>query len=103
MNNTTINFPEDFVKSVEEMDEMCDQQENIAAVMLYRLMFRHECNLSILDYYADKILEALSSGDSEFAAEDYRYYLEYLKRVIPTEYGSYRRMFEEYLYGLQNN
>ena len=81
---------------------MCSEYENIAASMLYRLMFRHECNLSILDYYADKIFEALSGGCSEYAEEDYRNYLEYLKRVIPSVYTSYREMFEENLQDFYN-
>ena len=102
MNSTTINFPDDFVKSIKELNEMCLQQENIAASMLYRLMFRHECNLSILDYYADKILDALVGFGGEYAEEDYRNYLEYLKRVIPSVYTSYREMFEENLQDFHN-
>lgn len=95
MKRTTVTFPDDFVKSIEAMNEMCSQYENIAAAMLYRLMFRKEFNISILDYYADKIIEDLSENKSEFAAEDYHNYLGYLRVVLPNEFYEHRKVLRD--------
>lgn len=100
---TTELFPEDFIKSIGELNEMCLQQEDRAVAMLYRLMFRHERNIHVLDRYADQILDALFGFGGEYAEEDYRNYLQYLKAAVPSEYQGHKEMFEDDLQSLQDD
>ena len=89
MNETTdtpkFQLPDDLVQSIGALNEMCSQQEDSAAAMMYRLMFRHESNINVLDRYADQILDALAGFGGEYAEEDYRNYLQYLQAVLPSE------------------
>ena len=70
--------------------------QNFAAAMLYRLMFRHEKNISVLDKYSDQLLDGLAGIGSIYVKEDYKNFLQYLKTVVPSEYETHKRMFDEY-------
>ena len=39
----------------------------------------------------------------EYAEEDYRNYLQYLKAAVPSEYQEHKEMFEDDLKSLQDN
>ena len=99
----SLEITEGLVKSIASLNELCSQQEDSAAAMLYRLMFRHERNINILDNCADKILDTLLGFGSEYAEEDYRNYLQYLKTVLPEEYEGHKEMFEEDMKDLQDD
>ncbi len=62
MDDKKLELPEDFINSIRDLNALCSQQEDSAVAMLYRLMFRHERNIDILDSYADRIL--MLFGDS---------------------------------------
>lgn len=64
------------------MNDALAQQQDSAAAMLYRLMFRHERNINVLDRYADQVLDGVCGMGSSFAEEDYMNYLQYLKVVV---------------------
>ncbi len=64
--------------------------------MLYRLMFQHERNISVLDTYADQLLDGLCGFVSKYDEIDYKNYLQYLKVVVPAEYEGHKEMFDEY-------
>lgn len=68
----------------------------LAAAMLYRLMFRHERNISVLDKYSDQLLDGLLGMGGEFVEEDYKNFLQYLKIVVPSEYEAHKKMFDEF-------
>ncbi len=96
MDDKKLELSEDFINSIRDLNALCSQQEDSAVAMLYRLMFRHERNIDILDSYA------LCGFGGEYAEEDYRNYLQYLKAVVPEEYESHKNMFEEDLKMLQD-
>ena len=98
-----IELSEDFIKTIGSLNEMCSQHENMCAAMLYRLMFKHERNIRILDSYADGVLDALLGFGGEYAEEDYRNYLQYLSFVIPKEYEGHKEMFENNLKDLEDD
>ncbi len=102
MDDKKLELSEDFINSIRDLNALCSQQEDSAVAMLYRLMFRHERNIDILDSYADRIFDALWGFGGEYAEEDYRNYLQYLKAVVPEEYESHKNMFEEDLKMLQD-
>ncbi|MBR6199648.1 MAG: hypothetical protein IKQ61_05225 [Spirochaetales bacterium] len=95
-------LPDDLVQSIGALNEMCSQQEDSAAAMMYRLMFRHESNINVLDRYADQILDALAGFGGEYAEEDYRNYLQYLQAVLPSEVPIHKDFFEEELRDLND-
>ena len=90
-------LPKELLDSIAGLNELMSQQQDQAAAMLYRLMFRHEQNLHVLDRYSDIVLEGVSGMGSEFAKEDYRNFLQYLSYVIPDEYAPHKEMYEEEL------
>lgn len=92
-----IELPKELMESIAGLNELMSQQQDQAAAMLYRLMFRHERNLHVLDHYSDVVLEGVSGMGSEFAKEDYRNFLQYLSYVIPDEYAPHKEMYEEEL------
>ena len=98
-----IELSEDLIKTIGSLNEMCSQHENMCAAMLYRLIFKHERNIRILDSYADDVLDALLGFGGEYAEEDYRNYLQYLSFVIPKEYEGHKEMFENDLKDLQDD
>ena len=99
----SIELPNKLIKSVGELNILCSQQADSAAANLYRLMFKHERNINKLDTYADRILDGLYGFGGEYAEEDYRNYLQYLKIVVPQEYEEHKEMFEKDLKDLQND
>ena len=62
-----IELPKELLESIAGLNELMSQQQDQAAAMLYRLMFRHERNLHVLDHYSDVILGGVSGMGSEFA------------------------------------
>ena len=96
-NEEKIELPSELIESIAGLNELVGQQQNQAAAMMYRLMFRHERNIHVLDRYSDVVLEGVSGMGSEFAKEDYRNFLQYLSYVIPNEYAPHKEMYEEEL------
>jgi hypothetical protein len=90
-----IELPKEFMESIAGLNELMGQQQNQAAAMMYRLMFRHERNIRVLDRYTDVVLEGVSGMGCEFAKEDYRNFLQYLLHVAPDEYAPHKRMYDE--------
>ena len=88
-------LPKEFLESIAGLNELMSLQQEQAATMLYRLMFRHERNIHVLDHYSDIVLEGVSGMGSEFAKEDYKNFLQYLSYVIPDEYVPHKRMYDE--------
>lgn len=95
MEDNNITLSQEFIDSISALNDAIAQQQDSAAASLYRLMFRHERNIDILDHYADLILEGISGMGSESTEEDYRNFLQYLKVVVPSELEEHKRMFEE--------
>lgn len=81
-NDEEIHIPEGLVQSIGELGKLCSQQEDSAAAELYRLMFKHERNINVLDQYADIILDCVTGFGGEHAEEDYRNFLQYLRTSI---------------------
>ena len=94
-NENEFELPEEPLDSIAGLNELMSQQQDQAAAMLYRLMFRHERDLHVLDRYSDVVLEGVSGMGSEFAKEDYRNFLQYLSHVIPDEYVPHKEMYDE--------
>ena len=90
-------LPEDFIESIKNLNELVATQHDQAAAMLYRLMFRHEKDLKILDHYADAIFEGIIGFGGEFAEEDYRNYIQYIKCINPKEAEWYQKHLNEEL------
>ena len=88
-------LPKEFLESIAGLNELMSLQQEQAATMLYRLMFRHERNIHVLDHYSGIVLEGVSGMGSEFAKEDYKNFLQYLSYVIPDEYAPHKRMYDE--------
>ena len=61
-NEEEIHIPEELVQSIGELSNLCSQQEDTAAAELYRLMFKHERNINILDHYAESYTQKLWIG-----------------------------------------
>ncbi len=89
-----IQIPKELIESIGVLNDTLALQQDNAAVMLYRLMFRHERNINILDRYADQVLDGVCGMGSSFAEEDYLNYLQYLKVVVPEAYEEYKNMYE---------
>ena len=94
-NEEEIHIPEELIQSISELGKLCSQQEDSAAAELYRLMFKHERNINILDHYADIILDYVIGFGGEHAEEDYRNFLQYLGTVLPSEYKEHKEFFED--------
>ena len=80
--NQDIQFPKELIESIGALNDALAQQQDSAAAMLYRLMFRHERNINILDRYADQVLDGVCGMGSSFAEEDYMNFL----RAVAQEY-----------------
>lgn len=83
------------VESIGHLLDMQEEDNDRKAVALYRAMFANEKDINSLDFnYADHIL-----GYAEFGCQkaviDYKNYLNYLRTIVPEEYPSHLRMFEE--------
>lgn len=83
------------VESIGQLMVMEEEDNDRKAVALYRAMFVNDKDINKLDFnYADHIL-----GYAEFGCQnaviDYKNYLNYLRTIVPEEYPSHLRMFEE--------
>ena len=58
----------ELLDSIAGLNELMSQQQDQAAAMLYRLMFRHERDVRVLDRYSD---------------------------VVPNEYAPHKEMYDE--------
>ena len=83
------------MESIAGLNELMSQHQDQAAAMMYRLMFRHERDLHVLDHASDIVLGGVSGMGSKFAKEDYKNFLLYLSYVIPDEYAPHKRMYDE--------
>lgn len=97
MNDNETDFSKDLIDSIKPLVHMVATSQDSAAAMLYRLMFRQEKNISVLDKYADQILDGLLGIGSQYVEEDYRNFLQYLKVVLPDEYETHKRLFDDSL------
>lgn len=88
-------LPQELKDSLFGLSEMITAEHDKNAAMLYRLMFRHEMDLNVLDRYADSIMDELCGLGSQFAEEDYRNYLQYIKCICPSKYPEYKKCFDE--------
>ena len=88
-------LPKELLEPIAGLNGLMSQQQDQAAAMLYRLMFRHERDVRVLDRYSDVVLEGVSGMGSVFAKEDYRNFLQYLSYVIPSEYAPHKEMYDE--------
>ena len=61
-------LPKELLDSIAGLNELMSQQQDQAAAMLYRLMFRHERDVRVLDRYSD---------------------------VVPNEYAPHKEMYDE--------
>lgn len=61
-------LPSELIESIAGLNELIGQKQNQAAAMMYRLMFRHERNVRVLDRYSD---------------------------VVPNEYAPHKEMYDE--------
>ena len=86
-------FSEDFINQIHSLQTASEQSADIAAAQLYRLMFRHERNLNVLDQWADQVLEGCLWNDS--AEEDYRNYIKYIKAHDEKLATQYQKMLDE--------
>ena len=48
-------LPKELLDSIAGLNELMSQQQDQAAAMLYRLMFRHERDVRVLDRYSDVV------------------------------------------------
>lgn len=84
---------EDLLEQIHSLQTMSEQSSDIAAAHLYRLMFRHERNLNVLDQWADQVLDGCLWSAS--AEEDYRNYIKYIKAHDEKLAAEYQRMLDE--------
>ncbi|SHK42994.1 hypothetical protein [Fibrobacter sp. UWB12] len=92
-----MELPVDFIESIKNQNELVATQHDQAAAMLYRLMFRHEKDLNILDHYADTIFDGIFGFGGDFAEEDYRNYIQYIKCINSKEAEWYQKQLDEEL------
>ena len=83
------------VESIGQLMVMEEEDNDRKAAALYRAMFVNDKDINKLDFnYADDIL-----GYAEFGCQnaviDYKNYLNYLRTIVPEEYPSHLRMFED--------
>lgn len=86
-------FSEDFINQIHSLQTASEQIADIAAAQLYRLMFRHERNLNVLNQWADQVLDGCMWSES--AVEDYRNYIKYLKSHDEKLAAQYQKMLDE--------
>ena len=94
MDTNNNNF-DSLVESIGQLMAMEEADNDHKAAALYRAMFVNDKDINKLDFnYADHIL-----GYAEFGCKnaviDYKNYLNYLRTIVPEEYPSHLRMFEE--------
>ena len=70
MDREDIKLPDELVDSLKSLGQMISASQDAAAAMLYRLMFRHERNISVLDKYSDQLLDGLVEIGNQFVEED---------------------------------
>lgn len=79
MTEKDSDFSNDFVDSLKSIGHRISATQDSTAAMLYRLMFRREKNISVLDKYSDQLLDGLVGIGSIYLEEDYKNFLQYLK------------------------
>ena len=91
----TVNHLDRLVEAFGQLSIMQDEDNDRKAAALYRAMFVNDKDINKLDFnYADHILGYAEFG-CENAVVDYKNYLNYLKAIVPKEYPSHLRMFQE--------
>ena len=86
---------ENFASCFQQLQAIQDKDNDRCAAGLYRAMFKNEFDINKLDWeYTDHILGYAEMG-CEAAAEDYRNYLQYLRRIYKEEYLAHKKMFDE--------
>ena len=94
METNNNNF-DSLVESFGQLFEMQNDDNDRKAAALYRAMFVNDKDISKLDFnYADYILGYAEFG-CQYSIIDYKNYLNYLRTIVPEEYPSHLRMFEE--------
>ena len=94
METNNNNF-DSLVESIGQLMVMEEEDNDRKAVALYRAMFVNDKDINKLDFnYADHILDYAEFG-CQNAVIDYKNYLNYLRTIVPEEYPSHLRMFEE--------
>ena len=89
------NHLDNIVGCIGQLMEMQNEDNERKAAALYRAMFVNDRDINKLDYnYADHILGYIEFG-CQNAVIDYKNYLQYLKILVPEEYPSHLKMFEE--------
>lgn len=83
----------DFIKQIHSLQTASEQNADIAAAHLYRLMFRHERNLNVPDQWADQVLDGCMWSES--AVEDYRNYIKYIKAHDEKLAAQYQKMLDK--------
>ena len=77
MNDNETDLSKDLIDTIKPFVHMITASQDSAAAMLYRLMFRHEKNISVLNKYADQLLDGLLGIGSQYVEEDSRNFLQY--------------------------
>ena len=91
------NHLDSLVDCIGQLMEMQNEDNERKAAALYRAMFVNDKDINKLDFnYADHILGYIEFG-CQNAIIDYKNYLQYLKILVPEEYPSHLRMYEESL------
>ncbi len=85
-------FKEDFIEKIHSLQKVSEQNADIAAAQLYRLMFRHERDLHVLDQWADQVLDGCLWSES--AEEDYRNYIKYISAHDQNLAEQYQKMLD---------
>ena len=70
MEKNDIKLSEEFVLSQKSLREAVAMSHDAEAAKHYRLMFNHEKNVSVLDSYAELLLNALIGSENKFVEED---------------------------------
>ena len=93
--NKNEDMMDDLVESIGQLIEMQNDENDRKAAALYRAMFVNDKDINKLDFnYADHILGYVEFG-CQNAVTDYKNYLQYLRTIVPEEYPSHLRLFEE--------
>ena len=83
------------IDSIGQLIEINNAENDRFAAGLYRAMFRNETDLYKIDRnYADHVLDYASMGYQN-AIEDYKNYLLYIKKLYPSEYPEYAKLFDD--------
>lgn len=83
------------IDSICQLIELNNAENDRYAAGLYRAMFRNETDLDKIDLnYGDAVLGYASMG-CQNAIEDYKNYLLYIKKLYPSVYPEYVKMFDD--------